>query len=99
MRAAAARELAFRSLADAPRITGGQGILELKYYRPAPPIFRQLMDDFGLSPQAISKYRIAVGRLELIDGIPGPCTDISALVPPGGFAPERHASNTDRLLR
>jgi len=42
-----------------------QTIMELKFAERIPDIFQQLIDDFRVSPQSISKYRLAVDALGL----------------------------------
>jgi hypothetical protein len=63
VRAAISRELAFRALPEEPRLTGSNGILELKYHYAAPPVFEEMVERFSLVSQPISKYRLAIGSL------------------------------------
>jgi len=57
--------------AVAPRFSGDGGalvvpdqlILELKYRQHAPAIFKRLVEDFGLEPQRVSKYRLGMTAL------------------------------------
>ena len=57
--------------AVAPRFSGAGGalvvpdqmILELKYRQHAPAIFKRLVQDFGLEPQRVSKYRLGMTAL------------------------------------
>ena len=44
-----------------------QRILEVKYRRQLPPVFRDLVRQFALVPQAMSKYRLAAAELGLAD--------------------------------
>jgi hypothetical protein len=46
-------------------LTPERRILELKYRLEVPGLFKELMQEFGLSPQPSSKYRMAVEGLEL----------------------------------
>jgi hypothetical protein len=46
-------------------LVDGQMILELKYAGVFPRIFRDLVDEFGLTPRPASKYRFAVQTLGL----------------------------------
>ncbi len=55
----------FRDLSGAQRLTPGQAILELKYYHAVPPMFEELMREFELTAEPISKYRTAVTALRL----------------------------------
>ncbi len=55
----------FRDAPGQPMADGRQ-ILELKYCRQPPPIFKRLVEEFGLIPQSASKYRFgmaAIGRV------------------------------------
>jgi hypothetical protein len=53
--------------------TGGVGILEsstileLKYRAEAPLLFKELVEEFGLRPRAISKYRLAAAALNPLE--------------------------------
>jgi hypothetical protein len=57
--------------ADAPRFSdrggqpvgGDQMILELKYRRHVPALFKQLVETFALEPQRVSKYRLGITAL------------------------------------
>lgn len=50
---------------DAPgeRVLDGRQILELKYRFAMPAIFKHLVEEFALSPRAISKYRLGAAAL------------------------------------
>jgi hypothetical protein len=65
VRAIATGDLAFHPLGGAPALIGDRAILELKFYRSLPPVFEELIDTFSLTPQPISKYRIALNSLQL----------------------------------
>ena len=62
------------AIADAVRFTDhsgvgllrGRAILKLEYQDELPLVFAQLIEDFHLQPQTISKYRIAVKALGLV---------------------------------
>jgi hypothetical protein len=45
------------------RVLDGRQILELKYRFAMPAVFKQLVEEFALSPLAISKYRLSVRRM------------------------------------
>ena len=62
IRVTPARGLAFDSDAGVS-LLGGRMILELKYRAHAPALFKQLVEEFKLAPQAVSKYRIGMGAL------------------------------------
>lgn len=58
----------FQSLANATELLPGQCVLELKYKRELPGLFKQLLQEFSLRPQGSSKYRMGVQALELRQG-------------------------------
>jgi hypothetical protein len=43
-----------------------QAIVEMKYRRDAPALFRQAVERFKLTPAAISKYRLGFDALESV---------------------------------
>jgi hypothetical protein len=55
--------LGFEPVQAGVAICHGQQVLELKYAFTMPAIFRQLVAEFKLNPQAISKYRLAAAAL------------------------------------
>jgi hypothetical protein len=55
----------FQDLSGAVLVTDGSAILELKYYRALPALFQQLIAEFSLVAQPISKYRLSVAALQL----------------------------------
>ncbi len=55
----------FQALDGATALLPEQRILELKYKREIPGLFKELMQTFNLRPQAASKYRMAVESLGL----------------------------------
>jgi hypothetical protein len=65
VRALATNDLSFQSLAEQPALTGGDGILELKFYQSLPPVFAEMIAKFSLIACPISKYRIAINHLQL----------------------------------
>lgn len=48
-------------------LLSGQLILELKYYKEPPPVFKELIERFSLSPTTVSKYRAGVAELGYIE--------------------------------
>jgi len=62
LRAIPARSARFPREVEVPPMPAlpGRLILELKYRGPLPAIFRQLVEEFALVPQAASKYRLGV---------------------------------------
>lgn len=65
VRAIASNALAFQSLGGEPSLTGGDAILELKFYQSLPPVFAEMITKFSLTACPISKYRIAIKHLQL----------------------------------
>lgn len=68
LRARILGELRFRRAAGVPVLSTLPGvnvdaILELKFTGPAPALFRQLVEELGLNPQAASKYRMAASAV------------------------------------
>jgi|RhiMethySRZTD1v2_1073278.scaffolds.fasta_scaffold398915_2 hypothetical protein len=59
-----AGRLAFHSGDPGTPLTDGHMIVELKFRRTVPPQFAQLIENFRLEPQPVSKYRLAAA----IDG-------------------------------
>jgi hypothetical protein len=55
----------FAPLADCVPLLNGQSILEMKFRLAMPDVFREMVELFRLSPQTISKYRLAVPGLGL----------------------------------
>jgi len=71
----------FGEVADGRPFVEGQMILELKYRGPAPPVFKQLVEEFGLVPAAVSKYRLGMAALEAVE------LPVAASVPVGVSVP------------
>jgi hypothetical protein len=59
----------------------GQLILELKYRQPAPAVFKRLVEEFGLVPSAVSKYRLGMTALGTVE------VPVAATVPVGVSVP------------
>ena len=58
---------AFGEVADGSPFVEGQMILELKYREPAPAVFKRLVEEFGLIPCAVSKYRLGMAALGAVE--------------------------------
>ena len=60
-------------LSDAPGtpVAAGRLILEIKFRIELPSLFKRLIEEFALSPQPISKYRLAMDTLRRRPGGPG----------------------------
>lgn len=71
LRAVPAGELAFAK-AEGRLLADDRIILELKFRRELPVLFKQLVEEFSLNPQPVSKYRLAVAALGLT---PRSCSD------------------------
>jgi hypothetical protein len=65
LQALPASDVRFSRHSDVPAMVAmpGRLILELKYRGVPPAIFRQLVEEFALAPQAASKYRLGVAAL------------------------------------
>jgi hypothetical protein len=64
--AAPTGELTFQPLPSTP-VLPDRTVLELKFRVEMPAVFKHLVEEFALQPQAISKYRLAVPALGLAD--------------------------------
>jgi len=73
-------------LSEAPGIpvAPGQLILEIKFRIELPSLFKRLIEEFALSPQPISKYRLAMDALHRRPGGPGPEVEEDALLTVAG---------------
>jgi hypothetical protein len=57
-----AESIAFSAETPLP-VIAGQSIVEMKFRGPLPAIFKRLVEDIGLSPTTVSKYRLGVAAL------------------------------------
>ena len=57
--------IAFRDAAPTPLFNNGEMILELKFRRAMPELFCDLLEDFSLKPQSVSKFRLAAAALRI----------------------------------
>jgi len=64
--ALAAGGLGFNDAERGVPMTGEQVIVEMKYRGEMPPLFEELVGEFGLIQQPLSKYRLAAGALGLV---------------------------------
>ena len=67
--------LEFRSLHEGVTLAKNQIIIELKYCRETPVLFKRMIDEFALTPQSLSKYRLAAAALGLVKPIEILATD------------------------
>ena len=58
--------LEFRGLQEGVRLAENQIIIELKYCRETPVLFKRMIEEFALTPQSVSKYRLAAAALGLV---------------------------------
>lgn len=73
LRAVTAEGFAFNESDAGHPVMQDQIILELKYRVAMPLLFQQLVEEFGLSPQSVSKYRLSVGALKIVpEPVPEP---------------------------
>jgi hypothetical protein len=63
IRALPTQQYHFHDGAEGARILAEQAIVEMKYFGETPTLFKEMMDRFELTPQPVSKYRLAVGAL------------------------------------
>jgi hypothetical protein len=61
--------LEFRPTGGVP-VLGADVILEMKFRREAPAVFREVVEVFNLEPMTISKYRLSVEALRASEGVP-----------------------------
>jgi hypothetical protein len=66
MQCRAAEKLAVDPLVGGCKFLAGRSIVEMKFQANLPALFKQLMIDYCLTPQPISKFRFAVESLGLI---------------------------------
>ena len=52
-------------------------IIEIKYRREIPAVFKRLAEQFGIEIQKVSKYRLGLSALDY----PLPCRDTASLMP------------------
>ena len=67
----------------------GQAILELKYRARVPAVFRRLIEEFALTPDTASKYRLALAAIRPADGEGAREAYRSGDAPPSRVAPGR----------
>ena len=72
---------AFGEGSDGRPFVEGQLILELKYRQPAPAVFKRLVEEFGLVPCAVSKYRLGMTALGAVDVPVAATVPVSVSVP------------------
>ena len=65
IRAQPAQGLSFADPAGGHLVSDGYAIVELKYRREMPILFKELVEQFALNPKKISKYRVALIGLGL----------------------------------
>jgi hypothetical protein len=66
--AAPARHLTFETRPGAV-ILEHRVVVEIKFQQTAPAVFRHLLEEFNLTPQPASKYRLAVEALSLVQAV------------------------------
>jgi hypothetical protein len=65
LRAVPVDSLSFLDATPATSLLPGRAILELKFLRDMPALFKVLVEEFALTPEPTSKYRLAVDALRL----------------------------------
>ncbi len=66
IRALPTRALVFNGAHDGEPLSQDRVILEMKFHFQMPVVFKQLVEEFALNPQPISKYRLAAVALKLV---------------------------------
>jgi len=66
IRARISTDCRFHDPTEAGLPLGDRLVLELKYRRDVPPLFKELIERFSLNPHPFSKYRTAVAALGLV---------------------------------
>ncbi len=66
VRALPAEGMAFNHINEGIRLLENQVILELKFLRHMPVLFKLLVEEFALNPRSVSKYRLAAAALDLV---------------------------------
>lgn len=61
-----AKEFAFAESREGIQLVPSQVIVEMKYRMEMPALFKRLVEEFSLSPAAISKYRLAAVSLGMV---------------------------------
>lgn len=69
--------LGFRNLHEGVTLAENQVIIEMKYRQETPVLFKQLINEFSLTPQAVSKYRLAAAALGLVKTVETPAAGAS----------------------
>lgn len=85
VRAVPVHGLEFRGLQEGVTLAENHVIIELKYRQETPVLFKRLIDEFSLTPQSVSKYRLAAAALGLVK-------------PVGTRAPAGHDANSEICL-
>jgi hypothetical protein len=67
LRALPVDRLAYEDSQPGTLISDGQVIIELKYRAVIPALFKEMVEKFELNPRRVSKYRLAVIALGLVD--------------------------------
>lgn len=66
LRAVPAAGVAFQEWQDGLTFLENKVVLELKFLRVMPGLFKLLVEEFALSPTSVSKYRLAATALDLV---------------------------------
>ncbi|MDB6055578.1 MAG: hypothetical protein JWN25_3101 [Verrucomicrobiales bacterium] len=70
LRAVPIGDLAFDVERSPELILNEECIIELKFCGQVPVLFKQLIQDYGLEPLAVSKYKLAAAKLKLMGDLP-----------------------------
>jgi hypothetical protein len=67
LRAQRREDVRFDNAATGIQLSENQPILELKFRHEMPALFTRLMEEFSLSPEPVSKYRLAAAALAITE--------------------------------
>jgi hypothetical protein len=70
LRAIPAASLSLRRFGCGDRVMDNQAIVEFKFRVAMPTVFKQLVEQFGIKPQRVSKYRMAAPAVGIVSPLP-----------------------------
>jgi hypothetical protein len=91
IRASDHQALHFRDREETALLSKDEIIVEMKYRYELPVLFKRLIEEFKLTPTAVSKYRLAAAKLGLVEEVqptaPAPVSESQADICLSGGAP------------
>ncbi len=79
IQASLASQFHFQNTSEIIKLLDDKTILELKYAGDAPSLFKRLIDEFGITAEAVSKYRLALPALGVVSAVEPPA-EATALI-------------------